>query len=554
MMRRDGQSPWQPLLWSGLWLVVVAAALATRPPLPVDETRYLAVAWEMWLDGNYLVPHLNGEAYSHKPPLLFWLINLGWGVFGVNEWWPALVAPLFGLASLFLTARLARGLWPEAAPVARVAPLLLFGGLFWTLFTTLTMFDMILAFCSLLGLVGVVHAWRHGGWSGFCLLGLGIGLGVLTKGPAILLHTLPVALLAPWWGKPLAASGQTVARGWGRWYLGVFGAVVLGAAIGLAWAVPAGLAGGEAYRDAIFWGQSAGRIVSSFAHNQPWWWYGAALPVLLLPWVLWPPAWRAAGRFRQFTNDPGVRLCIAWFGAALVIFSAISGKQFHYLLPELPAVALVLARLLFAEGEKPEAKEDTQGPPPIDQAIPGLFAVVAGTVLIALPALGFPGAPWWLDLLAAPWGLVLVVAGFVVLISGKGSRTGRIGALAALSAVFVVVVHLALQPVLAAAYDLRPLALRLAEWQRQGIPLANFGKYHGQYQFLGRLTKPMAVIGIKTADEKNFLDAHPNGRIVAYHKTLPDAAKPVAVYRFRTFFVAIWDAATVIRHPGITIR
>ena len=129
-----------------------------------------------------------------------------------------------------------------------------------------------------------------------------------------------------------------------------------------------------------------------------------------------------------------------------------------------------------------------------------------------------------------------------------------IGALAALSAVFVVVGHLALQPVLAAVYDLRPLALRLAEWERQGIPLANFGKYHGQYHYLGRLTKPMAVIGVKNADEKNFLDAHPNGRIVAYHKTLPDAAKPIAVYRFRTLFIAIWVAATVIRHPGIAER
>ena len=84
--------------------------------------------------------------------------------------------------------------------------------------------------------------------------------------------------------------------------------------------------------------------------------------------------------------------------------------------------------------------------------------------------------------------------------------------------------------------------------------MANFGKYHGQYHFLGRLTKPMAVIGVKNADEKNFLDAHPNGRIVAYHKTLPDVAKPVAVYRFRTLFIAIWDAATVIRHPGISER
>ena len=545
---------WQPLLWSGLWIVVMGTALATRPPLPVDETRYLAVAWEMWLDGNVLVPHLNGETYSHKPPLLFWLINLGWGLFGVNEWWPALVAPMFGLASLFLTPRLARGLWPDAAPAVLVAPLLLFGGLFWALFTTLTMFDMILAFCSLLGLLGVVHAWRHGGWAGFCLLGLGIGLGILTKGPAILLHTLPVALLAPWWGKSLATGGETAARGWGRWYLGVFGAVVLGTAIGLAWAVPAGLAGGEAYRDAIFWGQSAGRIASSFAHKQPWWWYGAALPVLLLPWALWPPAWRAAGRFRQFTNDPGVRLCIAWFVPALVIFSAISGKQFHYLLPELPAVALVLARLLCAEEEKPEEKEENQGRPPIDQAVPGLFAVVVGTTLIGLPALGFPGAPSWLDLLASQWGLVLVVAGFAVLLAGKISLPGRIGALAALSAVFVVVGHLALQPVLAAFYDLRPLALRLAEWERQGIPLANFGKYHGQYHFLGRLTKPMAVVGVKNADEKNFLDAHPNGRIVATHKTLPDAAKPIAVYRFRTKFIAIWDAATVIRHPGIAQR
>ena len=71
-MSRD----WPPLLWTGLWVLVMAAAISTRPPLPVDETRYLAVAWEMWQGGNYLVPHLNFEPYSHKPPLLFWLINI----------------------------------------------------------------------------------------------------------------------------------------------------------------------------------------------------------------------------------------------------------------------------------------------------------------------------------------------------------------------------------------------------------------------------------------------------------------------------------------------
>src|SRR5579883_1503643 len=91
-----------------IWAILVAAGLALRPTLPVDETRYLAVAWEMWTGGNYLVPHLNGIPYHHKPPLLFWLITLGWHVFGVSETWGRLVAPLFALGCLLLSARLAQ--------------------------------------------------------------------------------------------------------------------------------------------------------------------------------------------------------------------------------------------------------------------------------------------------------------------------------------------------------------------------------------------------------------------------------------------------------------
>ena len=549
---------WPPLLWSGLWLLVMAAALVSRPLMPVDETRYLAVAWDMWREGNFLVPHLNGEPYSHKPPLLFWLIHLGWAAFGVNEWWPRLVAPLFGLGSLFLTARLARELWPEAASPARMAPLVLFGGLFWALFTTLTMFDMILAFCTLLGLIGMVRAWRGGGWANFVLMGLGIGLGVLAKGPAILVHVLPVALLAPWWGQGSPGGFSRALPGGedrrlGGWYLGLFGAVALGAAIGLAWAVPAGMAGGEAYREAIFWGQSADRMVSSFAHRQPWWWYGAALPVLLLPWVLWPPVWRAGGRLPMaLGRDGGVRFCIAWLIPALVIFSAISGKQFHYLLPELPAIALVLARLLFdGAAEKQDAARDSGA----DQILPGLFYVFAGIGLFALPALPVPeAAPSWLDLMATGWGAAMAAAGMVILLRRRWPLAGRLGALAALSAVFVVVIHLAMKPPLAAAYDLKPLALKLAEWERQGISLANFSKYHGQYQFLGRLKKPITQVGILNPDLKNFLADHPDGRIVAYHNKLPTAAKPIAVYRFRTRLITVWEVATVIRHPGILER
>jgi 4-amino-4-deoxy-L-arabinose transferase-like glycosyltransferase len=40
------------------------------------------------------MPYLNGVRYSHKPPLLCWLYQPGWRLFGVNAWWPRLVPAL----------------------------------------------------------------------------------------------------------------------------------------------------------------------------------------------------------------------------------------------------------------------------------------------------------------------------------------------------------------------------------------------------------------------------------------------------------------------------
>ncbi|HEX9702512.1 MAG TPA: glycosyltransferase family 39 protein [Rhodospirillales bacterium] len=532
------------LFAAGLWLAAVTVALVTRPLLPVDETRYLAVAWDMWLEGRYLVPHLNGEPYSHKPPLLFWLINAGWWVFGVNDWWPRLIAPLAGLASLFLTARLGRELWPDDDVVTQTAPLILFGGVFWTLFTTLTMFDMLLALFTLIALIGVVRASGGDGRLGLGLIALGVGLGVLAKGPAILVHVLPAALAAPLWAAR-AADGRPVV---GRWFGRVGAAVGVGGLVGLAWAVPAGLKGGAEYRDAIFWGQSAGRMVESFAHAEPWWLYVVTLPALLLPWTVWPPAWRALRRLKATGDDAGIRFCAVWFLVALLIFSAISGKQFHYLLPEFPAVALILARLLALDaGAQRESERD--------QALPALLLALAGAAFLALPGVQMLKAEVnWLDQAQLGWGIVLLFAAPLLLFTGHLGLAARVGALAAAMAVLVGVGHLAMRPVLGAVYDLGPVAKRLADWEAKGIPLANYGKYHGQYHFLGRLKKPIAVVGLQAPDEKDFLAAHPDGLIVAYHETLPVRAKPVAVFPFRSRLITVWEAATVKANPGITAR
>ena len=111
----DRSSSW-PVLGM-LWLVVVVTALFTRPLLPVDETRYASVAWEMWARGDFLVPYLNGEPYSHKPPLFFWLIHAGWWLFGVSEWVLRAVSPLLAIGTLLAATHLSRRLWPEDSEV-----------------------------------------------------------------------------------------------------------------------------------------------------------------------------------------------------------------------------------------------------------------------------------------------------------------------------------------------------------------------------------------------------------------------------------------------------
>ena len=122
---------WRPALTlavpAAAWLLVVGAGLALRPPLPVDETRYLSVAWEMWTRGDQLVPTLNGAPYSHKPPLLFWIIQLGWALFGVSEMWARLVPSLAGLLLLLLAYPFAANLWPDDRRARSTAPLLLAG-------------------------------------------------------------------------------------------------------------------------------------------------------------------------------------------------------------------------------------------------------------------------------------------------------------------------------------------------------------------------------------------------------------------------------------------
>jgi 4-amino-4-deoxy-L-arabinose transferase-like glycosyltransferase len=490
------------------WLALVATALWLRPLWPIDETRYVSVAWEMWLRGDFLVPYLNGAPYSHKPPLLFWLMQAGWALFGMNEWWPRAVAPLFALASLFLTALLGQRIWPRRTESGSTAAWIVFGSLLFSAFATLTLFDLLLTTFVLLGVHGLVRASQGQVSRGFVQFGAAVGLGVLAKGPVTLLHLLPVALLAPWW---MAHPRPALAR----WYAGVAAAVVFGAGIALAWALPAAFAGGPDYRRAIFWGQTVGRIAQSFAHRHPWWWYLPMLPVMLLPWFVWPPLWRALGRLRAAPPDPGVRLLLAWTVPVFIGFSLISGKQLHYMLPLVPGFALLAAHALHATPDAPQRHD----------MLPPALALIAAGIAWAGAALAPQrfGLPDWATQLSPLPGIMVALLGPALIAFARAHLAPRVRMLAAAGPAVVLACHVGVILHMRPAHDLHPIGDHLRALQQSGVPLAHVGRYHGEFHFVGRLTRAIQVL--EPEQVQRWAEDNPRGRVISYGQDPVDNPK-----------------------------
>jgi len=527
--------------WLPLWSAMALLAIFSHGPMPMFSTRTLAVAWEMWAHGHWLVPHINGEPYSEKVPLLFWMIHAGWAVFGVNDVWPRVLEVIFGGAQLVLASVLASRLFPTRPWVAKATPWLLMAFAYAFLFGLQIMYEVLLVvwvLAALLCLTPTTTRAEPRWW----LFGLMIGLGLLTKGPVMAVHVLFPFLLGPLWN-PWARENRA------RWYgFGLLG-LLLGFAILLAWAIPAGEAGGEAYRQRLFFTQTAGRVVDRQTHDlqnhaRPAWYYLIFLPVIVFPlsgWLRgivavpmtlfrrpWPAGTgatlivagaalalllvsAAGAHFNAHVDqlllvlvlvplfvalvrqplEPGLTFLVAWLLPALLTFSLISGKQLYYVLPELAGVTMLVAAAVadLRERHKGLAANYALGTWPLS-----LGAFLLAIVLFAMPSVvptRFPDNIWLTGM--APFsrffGVIFVVLGALLLLRGRGEMrrlafAGLIGT-AALNALFTLGLWY--------RYDLTPASTFLGQADAAGHPIANLGnEYNGQYHFAGRLMHPIA--------------------------------------------------------------
>jgi 4-amino-4-deoxy-L-arabinose transferase-like glycosyltransferase len=354
---------------------------------PPDEPRAGAVAEEMrsFVHGwrGLVVPHLNGESYSQKPPLFYWLAALCGALLGrVTETAARLPSAIAGLLSVALACHLARTLFrPRVGVLAGVLLLSVPG------FVQLARSARLDALLTLFVMAAFAAAWRldrqvESERASRALLHGAIGLGVLTKGPVAFLF--PALGLLAWlaWERRLRALPRFVSPA----------TLLLSLGPGLAWLAAALALAPRGFADEALRENLVSRFFAGSSHAEPWWFYLERFPLGVLPLtLLWPLVWQ---RFRALARDPaatetlrGWRFLLASIGAVLGFLSLSAGKRSVYTAPIEPLVAIACAEALASWLETERAQRWLE-------RIPGR-SPAAAVMALGLAVLVLQGAWLW---------------------------------------------------------------------------------------------------------------------------------------------------------------
>jgi 4-amino-4-deoxy-L-arabinose transferase-like glycosyltransferase len=298
-----------------------------------DEPRDCEIGRE-WADGVWTwIPHFNGVPYTSKPPAFHWSAGAVMAATGSQEEWTGKVAAgLWGIACVAATAALGeRLLGPGLGLLSGLV--LLSMHMFQARFRIGTT-DTALAALTAIAFLAFHRAHARAGVGGWILFGLAAGAAALAKGAHGLLF--PVAA---------AAAFLAIRREWRLLpRLGV--AALAGAAVFGAWcAILVGVeseGGSRALLEASLFGNIAKRFGERAHHS------GGPLHYLVLlprsaPWVLAAAAGAWAALAARGPERDRLLGPLLWIGVTVLGLSLATGKRTVYLLPVLPAVALLAA-------------------------------------------------------------------------------------------------------------------------------------------------------------------------------------------------------------------
>lgn len=424
--RRWEKDPAFAWAMSALWLVLLCGIafwwhLGSVGLIDETEPLFAEAARQMTLTGDWITPYFNEATRFDKPPLVYWLMAIAYQVVGVNEWavrFPsALAASVLVIFGFFVLRRFGyptpllgqdddsisadrRGDAPRwwAAWIGAGMMALNLQTLVWA---RTGVSDMLLSGCMGSALFAFFWAYassnpsaKRWGYLSFYVL---CALAVLTKGPVgIVIPGLIVLVF-------LFAVGQF--RAVCREAKPIWGMLLL-LAIALPWFVLVIQANGDAYIDSFFGYHNVERFTRVVnRHSAPWFFYFLIVLAGFAPYALYLPVAMARLRFwklgawRSQPRHTHLGLfALAWFGVIFGFFTIAVTKLPSYVLPLLPAAAIVVALLWSDALTRPGLTQNLR----LTHWLSVLMLLGMGTVMLVAPRFvgtdlatpDFPAALW----------------------------------------------------------------------------------------------------------------------------------------------------------------
>jgi 4-amino-4-deoxy-L-arabinose transferase-like glycosyltransferase len=434
-----------------------------------DEPRYAQVAREMLERHDWITPILGGHAWLEKPPLYYWQAMLAYSMFGVSDVAAripgAFDATLLVVAVYLFFRRFRRGVEVDAALITASC-----AGVIG--YAHAASMDMALAATFSIGMLAW-WAWRESEQRIYLALFYGcMALGMLAKGPVAPFLAAAVIVVFALAVREVRLILRTL------WLPGI----LLFCAIALPWYIAVQMRNPQFFREFILQHNLARFSSDLYHHRQPFWYYLPVTALAFVPWTvfvivafvesvrIWWSERKSVSAEPDFEFQfRGFTCC--WLVVPIVFFSLSQSKLPGYILPAIPAGAVLLADYL--------RRHLTRKDESVSKALVILHAVVAASpivpsVLIAyvitqhrLPA----GRPMFVAL-ALAFALCAAIA--MTLVSRSHLRMLRFVTL--IPVVLSVAAVLKLGSVsVDQTLSTRPLAIELAGVETHQLPLAVYG-------------------------------------------------------------------------------
>lgn len=322
-------------------------ALGARDFWAPGEPIYGEIIRVMFDRNEWVIPTLNGELFSDKPVLYFWLALIFSKVAGrVSEWTVRLPAALGGMGMVLTTYSLGKTFYDRRTGFMSALILATAYRVVWE--SRFLRFDTVLSYFLVFGFYLFLRAFLRKQSSGLYLCAyICFALAALTKGPiGLVLPGLTVLCLLFFTGRWDELRKMHLVPGF------LLVAVVL-----FPWLFLLHLRGEDQWvRDFLLIHNVQNYALEPIGHVRPFYYYLENLPLDFLPWTfLIPGALIYYYPWRERLREPATLALFCWFAVIFVFFSFSKSKLAYYLLPLLPSLAILAGcylNSLFSKNER----------------------------------------------------------------------------------------------------------------------------------------------------------------------------------------------------------